>query len=309
MIKNSLVSIIIPCYNSEKYIKQTIDSVISQDYPNIEIIVIDDGSIDESLKVISGFDRFIKIISTKNLGACNARNLGMFLSSGEFITFLDADDVLPANSVSIRMENIFNFDVIFGNELYYKNFITNQNFSFRRTPKPKFKNDDFANLFFNYPITSSALIRKSIIKNNLWNNSLKSGQEYFFWLTLCSIGAKFKYINQDTACIRIHDSVYRISNQNPYILLLSKINLIENIFLLLKVNSIKRKRVLIEFNKLLLNLYFDSLHFKYFDLSIIFKEYIIKKHLINKYIIKEFNFKLFTLIFPKKILKIILHFK
>jgi len=89
-----LVSIIIPAYNAEKYITDTINSVIAQTYKNWEIIIVNDGSTDNTEKVIrQGFtDERIKYYYQKNAGVSFARNFGMTKSEGEFIAFLDADD-------------------------------------------------------------------------------------------------------------------------------------------------------------------------------------------------------------------------
>ena len=89
------VSIIIPLYNNEKYIKECIESLISQTYENIEIIIVDDGSTDKSVEVCEKFkDERIRLIKQINFGAPSARNEGIKQSSGDFIMFLDSDDYL-----------------------------------------------------------------------------------------------------------------------------------------------------------------------------------------------------------------------
>ncbi|MFV0417846.1 MAG: glycosyltransferase family 2 protein [Dysgonomonas sp.] len=94
-------SIIIPLYNKELSIVSTLQSVLSQDYPNFEVIVVDDGSTDRSLEVAKTVsDSRIKIISTENRGVSSARNTGIKNASNEFITFLDADDIWFPDSLS-----------------------------------------------------------------------------------------------------------------------------------------------------------------------------------------------------------------
>ena len=94
---NKGISIIIPCYNSEKYIQQTIQSVQNQTYKNWEMIIVDDCSTDrtcEIVKKISMMDSRIKLICQKeNLGAAKARNLSTMKATGRFIAYLDADDI------------------------------------------------------------------------------------------------------------------------------------------------------------------------------------------------------------------------
>jgi glycosyltransferase involved in cell wall biosynthesis len=89
-----LVTIIIPCFNGETFVDEAIRSALSQTYPNKEVIVIDDGSSDSSLKVIQSFGDQIRWETGPNRGGSAARNRGLHLSNGELIQFLDADDVL-----------------------------------------------------------------------------------------------------------------------------------------------------------------------------------------------------------------------
>lgn len=100
---NVLVSIIIPIYNVEEYIKKTVESVMNQDYKNIEIILVDDGSPDNSSVIIDNLanvDNRIKCIHKKNGGVSSARNAGIRVAKGEYITFIDGDDWVEPNYVS-----------------------------------------------------------------------------------------------------------------------------------------------------------------------------------------------------------------
>lgn len=100
-----LVSVIIPLYNAEKYIKETIESVLKQDYENIELIVIDDGSKDHSKEVVLSIkDDRIRYIHQENAGVSVARNNGFKESKGEYLAFLDADDVLTTDCISKKIE-------------------------------------------------------------------------------------------------------------------------------------------------------------------------------------------------------------
>lgn len=89
------VSILIPCYNSERFVAETLDSCLAQTYRNIEIIVVDDGSTDNSFAIAKSFEsNIIKVYRQDNSGACAARNYAFRKSSGEYIVYLDADDIL-----------------------------------------------------------------------------------------------------------------------------------------------------------------------------------------------------------------------
>lgn len=92
---DKVVSILIPIYNAEKYITRCINSVIEQNYNNLEIVLVDDGSKDKSLSICESFakkDSRIKIIKQKNKGVSSARNKAIENATGEYVTFLDADD-------------------------------------------------------------------------------------------------------------------------------------------------------------------------------------------------------------------------
>lgn len=98
--KNSLVSVIIPVYNGEKYIAEALESIFNQDYRSFEIIVVDDGSTDETAQIIGKYDK-VRYIYQSNQGVSSARNKGVAVSSGETIAFLDSDDYWPENRLTV----------------------------------------------------------------------------------------------------------------------------------------------------------------------------------------------------------------
>jgi cellulose synthase/poly-beta-1,6-N-acetylglucosamine synthase-like glycosyltransferase len=93
-------SVVIPCYNAGDFIARSIRSVLDQHSANIEVVVIDDGSTDNSLDVVKSFGDRVRWATGPNCGACAARNRGLELSSGDFIMFLDADDYIEPESLS-----------------------------------------------------------------------------------------------------------------------------------------------------------------------------------------------------------------
>ena len=97
------VSIIIPCYNAEAYLAEAIDSALTQSYSNVEVVVVDDGSTDRSLAIAESFLPHIVLIRQSNKGGCGARNQGARASGGEFLQFLDADDVLLPDCVQEKI--------------------------------------------------------------------------------------------------------------------------------------------------------------------------------------------------------------
>lgn len=105
-IRTSLVSIIIPAFNAEKYIGEAIESALSQSYPELEIIVVDDGSTDNTVKVVNRFiekESKIKLLLQENSGVAAARNTAIRHSRGEFIAPLDADDIWRPDKISSQV--------------------------------------------------------------------------------------------------------------------------------------------------------------------------------------------------------------
>lgn len=88
-----LVSVVMPCYNNAALLSASVHSVLQQDYPNIELIVVDDGSTDNSIAVLQSFGDKISIIQQKNQGPAAARNTGIQAAKGQFIAFNDSDDI------------------------------------------------------------------------------------------------------------------------------------------------------------------------------------------------------------------------
>lgn len=97
MEKNPNISVIIPMYNAERYVEKCLESIINQTYKNIEVIIINDGSTDNSKEICENFakkDNRIKVITTENRGAGSARNTGLEMAKGEYISFIDSDDYI-----------------------------------------------------------------------------------------------------------------------------------------------------------------------------------------------------------------------
>lgn len=110
------VSVIIPVYNGEKYIEECLESILSQTYKNIEIIVVDDGSTDNTKQILENYKNKIMLKCQKNSGASTTRNNGYKLASGEYILFFDADDYMTENYIKNAV-NIMNegYDLVITN--------------------------------------------------------------------------------------------------------------------------------------------------------------------------------------------------
>jgi glycosyltransferase involved in cell wall biosynthesis len=117
------LSIIVPVYNVEEYILECVQSLCNQTLKDIEIIVVDDGSTDNSINIVKEFkDKRIKIVTQQNGGLSSARNTGMKVAKGEYITFVDSDDYIGIKTAYEEMYNIAireNSDIVAGNCLWY----------------------------------------------------------------------------------------------------------------------------------------------------------------------------------------------
>lgn len=109
-----LISIIVPVYNAEKYLRKCIDSIVNQTYTNLEIILVDDGSPDNSGAICDEYaknDSRIKVIHKPNGGLSSARNAGLDLSSGEYLTFIDSDDYIELDTVEQVVKTLLDREV------------------------------------------------------------------------------------------------------------------------------------------------------------------------------------------------------
>jgi glycosyltransferase involved in cell wall biosynthesis len=107
-----LISILIPCYNSERFLGETLESALAQTWQNTEVIVVDDGSTDNSLAIAKTFESSkVKVINQHNQGASATRNIALKESQGDFIQYLDADDLLATDKIELQLKLLgFNQD-------------------------------------------------------------------------------------------------------------------------------------------------------------------------------------------------------
>ena len=108
-MSNDKVTIVIPVYNSEKFLIPTIESALNQSYQNLEIIAVDDGSTDNSLEILQKYENKIKIFHQKNQGLAFAVNLAIKQMDGKWLKWLSPDDILNHNSIEILVAEAKNF--------------------------------------------------------------------------------------------------------------------------------------------------------------------------------------------------------
>lgn len=112
-MENIKVSVVVPVYNVELYLNKCIESIVNQSYKNLEIILVDDGSPDKCPSMCDDWakkDKRIKVIHKKNAGLGNARNTGIENATGEYICFVDSDDIIDKNTIEACCNKLFDFD-------------------------------------------------------------------------------------------------------------------------------------------------------------------------------------------------------
>jgi glycosyltransferase involved in cell wall biosynthesis len=102
-MSQDLISVIIPVYNAEKYLSEAINSVLAQSHTDLEIIAVDDGSTDSSTEILHSYGRHVKALRQENAGAAAARNAGIAACTGDYISFLDADDYWHPDKLQLQL--------------------------------------------------------------------------------------------------------------------------------------------------------------------------------------------------------------
>ncbi len=198
--KNNLISIIVPIFNAEKYIRNCLDSILNQTYNNIEIIIVDDCSTDNSIKICEEYNsKRIKIYkNTQNHGPSYSRNIGILKSLGEYIMFIDADDIVDSRLCETLINNLTltNSDIsICG----YK-VISNHSFAgeYDSSKTIKNSNETIIKIFNDYKgYLWNKLYKKSIIQENniCLNEKIYMCEDLLFNLEYLLHTAKSCYTN------------------------------------------------------------------------------------------------------------------
>lgn len=184
-MENNLVSIITPMYNSEKYIKQCIESVINQTYKNIEMIIIDDGSTDKSRQIVleyaNKYDLIKYIKQERNMGIAEARNNGIRSSKGRFIAFLDSDDLYKKDKIEKQINFMLKNNYAFTYTSY--DLIDENSLSLNKIIKAK-DNYDYETLLKGNNIGCLTVILDKEKINCEIEFSKNHHEDYILWLKL-----------------------------------------------------------------------------------------------------------------------------
>jgi len=202
------LTVLTSVYNCDKYIGECIESVINQTFENFEFIIIDDGSTDNTSKIIQSYvdkDRRIKFYKKLNSGLTNSLNYGINLSNSNYILRIDADDKMFANRIEIVFDLIKtkNVDIVVNRSL-----LIDSNGSKIKKSK-KLNKDQLKKCLLNgfSPFSHSSVIFKKdkIIELGKYNSFYEKSQDYDLWLRMIKNNSKFYFYNQTLTYLRIHN--------------------------------------------------------------------------------------------------------
>ena len=215
-----MISIIVPCYNASSTLRTTVDSILAQSYPEKEVIIIDDGSMDGSAEIIKSYGNAVTARSQPNLGASAARNHGSRLARGDYIQYVDADDILTPNTLAKRVAALeaTGADVAYTD---WQQFTLSPNGSICKrdiivVPVDRLAEDPEAacasSAFWAPP--AAMLYRRWVVEGvGEWNSRLPIIQDARFIFDAARLGARFTRVEGIGALYRVSDD--SLSRRSP----------------------------------------------------------------------------------------------
>lgn len=191
-----LVSVIIPCYNAERWIDEAIQSALNQTYAPVEVIVVDDGSSDSSWKKIQEFGSRVIAETGPNRGGSAARNRGFVLSRGDYIQFLDADDYLLPKKIprQVAFLEASGADVVYG-DWRHEHFLPDGSSQLEEIAVSGAQEDVLGALLSGWWVAPAALLfrRHVLEKTGGWDESLAAAQDRDLFISIAMTDAKIAY--------------------------------------------------------------------------------------------------------------------
>ncbi len=207
------LSVIMPCYNQSKYLGEAIEGVIGQTHKNLEVIIVDDFSTDNSVEIIEKYrkmdGRIRSIYHSSNLGVSKSRNDAISLAAGKYIAFCDADDIWERNKIGIQLETLereSGYDVVYSDSIIINEdgVPTGDRFSSKYNRRRHTGNIFGYLCLTNFINTPTVVLRRRCINSHLYfNETFKYLEDWIFWLRLAS-EYMFFYIDEPLARYRVH---------------------------------------------------------------------------------------------------------
>ena len=181
-----------PAYNSELYIAEAIESILNQSYQNIELIIFDDGSSDNTRKVIQSFDdpRIVKILSDQNYGVVRARNDMIDRASGQYIALMDADDIADRTRLAKQLRSLEAGECDLCGSAQW---VLDEASGKIKKSKDKFTDADLRSLLSVYcGLCNSAMMGKAeIFKRFKYDTTILTSEDYYLWVVMAAAGYRF----------------------------------------------------------------------------------------------------------------------
>jgi len=198
-----LLSVIIPAYNAENYIKESVDSAITQTYKNIEIIVVNDGSTDSTPNILNQYGKKIRVIHQSNRGRSAANNTGILKANGEWIAFLDADDTWLENKVSNQMEACRNYSISHSDSICVGEKLEKE--IIRSTISPLHSGKVLKKLLVeNFITKSTVMVKREVLqKYGGFDESYECVIDWPLWLKIC-YDNELGYLSKALVRYRVH---------------------------------------------------------------------------------------------------------
>lgn len=307
------VSLIVPVYNIEKYLERCVNSILEQDYDNLEIILVNDGSLDNSLKICKKYeqkDSRIIVIDKKNGGVSSARNEGLKIATGDYIGFIDSDDWIDKNTISSLMNVLKkeNYDILIYtsyNNIPYSDKESVRTLDLEETIKNCLKLEN--------PVLMAGvcnkLFKSSLLKEEFFDIDLAVGEDMLFLIKILLKSKKLGYLEKSLYhYFHREDSVTHIFSSKK----LSNIKSHEKLMEIVKENknllNIVERRLISECINMLRNCMNENIKDK--SIILLLQKTIKKYNKENKYILtfKEkllsYNYiSFYSLLNLKKIIK------
>jgi glycosyltransferase involved in cell wall biosynthesis len=206
--RKPLISVVIPTYNSGAYVLDALVSALEQTYPHVEVIVVDDGSTDNTRQLLEPYRDRIAYVYQSNRGLSGARNAGISHASGDWIAFLDADDVWLPDKLQRQVDRLRDLPEagLVHTDAAYLLGRTGR-LQARPTPTPPFEGDCHLQLFGgNRIVVSSVIVRREWLERcGVFDESLRQAEDYDCWMRLAPHIA-FAFVPETLVLYRLHDS-------------------------------------------------------------------------------------------------------
>lgn len=212
---NQLISIIIPTYNRGHLIEETLNSIICQTYKNWECIIVDDGSNDESVNLISDFvERDMRFYyfqrpDSAQKGANSCRNIGIDKAAGDYIIFFDSDDLMTPNHIELKLKTLLenNIDYVITRTKFFNSDL-NYIDKYYQFDKYEITPFNYISQKINW-LTYDICVKSSLAKKIRFNENLQSGQEYNYFSKLILLSNKAIFVNHVLTLRRHHENSIR----------------------------------------------------------------------------------------------------